>query len=245
MFKPSFNVAEFVGLLCANLIAVRKQKFMGYTLEWMKEPVSKLQMFRVRDGFSDETLDRINALLEERQRQEINRYFSQCFECGEGFEQTVTPHFLNARLLSVNISTSCGGSCPNYSDNPLNLDIESGKLLELEDLLWLKSGKPHLPRKANGNRESYEYKEKILAPWFIHTMIRLYPREMEFYTKDEDACNYTNAEIWKFDSWYLTPKGIYIGAYTEPVEHCEYPDWSILPWRIVKKHPGRLKGKLP
>jgi len=222
------------------------QKFMGYTLEWMEEPITNIEMFRVRDGFSDETLDRINAILEEQQWQEIYGEFS----CKGMIERTVTPHFLNARWLSISISTEyyCGITThPESGGRFLNLDIESGKLLGLEDFLWLKTDDPKLPHNADVSRENYEYEEKFLAPWLVQTMTSLYPREMTpLDTKDEEnSCDYMDAEIWKFPGWYLTPKGIYIApSFPHVAGVCRYPKWSILPWSIVNKHPGRLGGKL-
>jgi hypothetical protein len=256
--KPSlYDLARLTGL---RLKAGRKEKFMGYTLEWMEEPISKIEMFRVRNGFPDETLNRINALLEKRQWEGIDWYF----ECRIGnmryfgrdekdwFTQDITPRLLNTRFLSISIYTSlysCGGSRDLNFDSPLNFNIETGKLLELEDLLWLGKGEAHFPRKANGDYEDYyfEYREKILGSWLAGTMLSLYPQEIEEWSENGDGCNYTNAETWGFyDVWYFTPKGIYInpsfGGYGRV---CEYPKWSILPWHIVNQYPGRIKGKLP
>jgi len=242
-----YDLAKRAGM---RLKAGEKQNFMGYTLEWMEEPVTKIKMFRVRDGFSGGTLNRINAMLEERQWQEIYSYFA----CRVGnkssfdFDQTVTPRFLSTRLLSVSIFTNyyCGGAHPEFIDNPLNLDIGSGKRLVLEDLLWLKSGEPQLSRNADGRREDFEYENRVLAPWLAKTMTGLYSHKMMPPHNEKDSCNYTDTEIWSLPIWYLTPKGIYVSPYFARVaRNCEYPDWSILPWRIVNEHPGRLKGKLP
>ena len=242
-----YDLAKRAGM---RLKAGEKQNFMGYALEWMEEPATKTKMFRVRDGFSGKTLNRINAMLEERQWQEIYLYFG----CSMGnkdsfdFDQTVTPRFLNTRLLSVSIFTSyyCGGAHPDFSDNPLNLNIESGKRLELEDLLWLKSGEPQLSRNADGRRKDFEYENKVLAPWLAKTMADLYPQKVVSPHNEEYSCNYADTEIWNLSVWYLTPKGIYISPhFARAARNCEYPDWSILPWRIVNEHPGRLKGKLP
>jgi hypothetical protein len=81
----------------------------------------------------------INQLLAERQWQEVASYFDCQLggtrTAGADFEQTVTPHLLGNKLLSVSIFTSyyCGGAHPDFADNPLTLDVASGKQLQLED----------------------------------------------------------------------------------------------------------------
>jgi hypothetical protein len=112
-----------------------------------------------------------NQVLAERQWQEVASYFDCQLggtrTAGADFEQTVTPHLLGNKLFSVSIFTSyyCGGAHPDFADNPLTLDVASGKQLQLEDLLWVGKGKPQLARKAGGERADYQYEEQVLAPW--------------------------------------------------------------------------------
>ena len=243
-----YDLAKRAGM---HLQAGKKQKFMGYTLEWMEEPSTKTRMFRVRDGFSGEALGRINAVLEEQQWQEIYSHFG-CTAANGGYSnQTVTPRFLNARLLSVSIFNDfyCGGAHPDFGDEPLNLDIESGKRLTLEDVLWLGKGRPQWFRNADGdlNDDQREYEREVLAPWLAKTMVRLYPRKIkESKPEAVGECSYADDDVWIYPGWYITPKGVYIGArFPRVARVCDDPAWSILPWRIVNQHPGRLKGKLP
>jgi hypothetical protein len=54
---------------------------------------------------------------------------------------------------------------------------------------------------------------------------------------NDDDCDYTDPEVWNFVNWYFTPKGLYVGAYFARVaRNCDEPDWSIIPYRIVKKY---------
>ncbi|MDR1848994.1 MAG: hypothetical protein LBQ75_03040, partial [Zoogloeaceae bacterium] len=107
-YTSAYDIVRLTGM---SLQAGEKETFMGYTLEWMEEPITKLDMFRVRDGFSDEALKRINAALEATQFESIKWYFDCQGNGGFNFEQSVTPLFLNKRLLSVSIFTDwfCGG----------------------------------------------------------------------------------------------------------------------------------------
>jgi len=205
-------------------------------------------MFQVRDGFSDETLLRINAALEAQFWKRI-AWYPNCAAEGLDYHQTVMPRFLNARLLSVSIWTEehCYGMFPTSGDTPLNLDIESGKELLLEDLLWLGEGEPHLPRDAKGNRIIddreflFHYEARILEPWLIKTLARFYPE-----VKEEDDCDlsdYSLPDSWKHPVWYLTGKGIYFSPnYPRVLAVCNYPKWSTVPWDIINQHPGRLKN---
>ncbi|TCW31947.1 hypothetical protein [Gulbenkiania mobilis] len=226
-----------------------RQSFAGHSLRWMEEPVSGVRMFRVETGLSEDVQARLNRLLAERQWQEVQA----AFDCRGGaarygggeFEQTVTPGFLNARLLSVSIFTSydCGGAHPDFGDRPLNLDLASGRELQLEDLLWLGKGTPRLPRKPDGSRPEYRYETETLAPWLVRTMQRLHPHQMK---AEPEGCDYTDPGVWQFVSWYFTPKGLYVGpSFARVARACEYPDWSWLPWSVVKQHPGSLATALP
>ena len=129
-----YEVARRAGLA---LKAETTLKFMGYTLEWREEPLSRIRMFRVRDGFSAEALQRISDMLEEARWQQVSEYFScNADKDSTAFEQTVTPRFLNARFLSVSRFTR--SACPNRQpkaygyavgdDLPLNLDIKNGRI---------------------------------------------------------------------------------------------------------------------
>lgn len=240
-----YDIAKAAGM---RLKAGKKEKFMGHTIEWMEEPTTKINMFRVRDGFPDKTLARINAVLEERQRREIYTYFDCVMNMNGGtYDQKVTPRFLNARFLSVSIFTDyyCGDAHPDFGDNPLNLNIENGKFLELEDFLWVGTGEPQSFPAGDWTLKNIEYWTDIRSPWLLKTLTRLYPKEMED-PPEGTGCDYSDAEIWKFVTMYLTPQGIYVGpVFPRAARVCEWPEWSILPWGVVNKHPGKLKGNLP
>jgi len=228
----------------------KRERVQGHTLQWWDEPVSKIRLFRVLDGYPQASLQRINQLLAERQWQEVASYFDCQLggsrNSGADFEQTVTPHLLSNKLLSVSIFTSyyCGGAHPDFGDNPLTLEVASGKPLQLEDLLWAGKGKPQLARKANGERADYQYEESVLAPWLVNAMTRLHPAQIK--PGNEDDCGYSDPQVWQFVSWYATPQGLYLGpSFARVARACEYPAWSVLPWSVVKQHPGARPDLLP
>lgn len=227
------------------------ERFQGYTLQWWLEPESQVRFFRLKDGFDAATLQRLNQRLAQRQWQEVADYFNcqlvgNRLSAGAYFEHAVTPKLINRRLLSVSVLTGyyCGGLHPDDVEAPLNLDVETGRELQLEDLLWLGKGKPQLPRQADGEREDYQYEHKLLAPWLQRQFARLYPGE--FAAAGEGECDYRSPEVWQFVSWYAEPKGLYIGPSFPRVERgCEDPEWSVLPWSLVRQHPGAAAHLLP
>ena len=223
----------------------KTQKFNGYNLQWMEEPVSKITLFRVQDGLPADTLTRLNRMLAERQWREVSGYFG-CMggaarsSGGGDYEQTITPRFINGRFFSASVFTSyyCGGAHPDFGDNPINLDLKTGKELQLEDLLWLGKAEVRLPRKTDGSRVDYQYEEKTLGPWLQRAMKQQHPKDM---VSDPEGCDYNDPSVWQFVSWYLTPKGLYVGpSFPRVARACEYPEWSVLPWKLVNQHPGAL-----
>jgi hypothetical protein len=241
---------DYVRLVDLPLKAGKRERVQGHTLQWWDEPVSKIRMFRVLDGYPEANLQKLNQVLAERQWQEVASYFDcqlgGARAAGADFEQTVTPHLLGNKLLSLSIFTSyyCGGAHPDFADNPLTLDVASGKALQLEDLLWVGKGKPQLARKAGGERADYQYEESMLAPWLVNTWTRLYPAQTK--PGQEYECDYRDPQVWQFVSWYATPQGLTLGpSFARVARACEYPGWSELPWRVVKQHPGARADLLP
>lgn len=242
---------DYERMATMRLVAGKQQHFQGYTLQWWREPVSGISFFRLQDGFDATTLQRLNLQLAQRQWQSVANYFAcqvggSRSAAGSDFEQTVTPELINHQLLSVSMFTSyyCGGAHPDFGDNPLNLDVATGRELQLEDLLWLGKGKPRLARQTNGDRVDYQYEEKVLAPWLQRQFARLHPDE--FKSGGDDRCDYNTPWVWQFVSWYATPKGLYLGpSFERASRNCEYPDWSVLPWSLVKQHPGAAGYQLP
>ena len=238
-----------------NSLSLRKQKithFGNYDLQWWLEPVSKVSFFRVVSGYPIDTLARINTVLTNRQWQEINSYFSCQFDgarnSGGEYEVAVTPRFMNDKLLSSSVQTSyyCGGAHPDFSDNPVNMDVKTGAALQLEDVFWLEKTKPMaLKRGAHGERTEYDYETQVFGPWVSQTMTKLYPNEVGSDNKDDD-CDYRDPELWQFPAFYFTPKGLHLAAYfARAARVCDNPDWAIVPWKIVNQHKGILKMKLP
>ncbi|MDE2382712.1 MAG: hypothetical protein KGL71_10960 [Xanthomonadaceae bacterium] len=245
-----------------KLQAGRKQTVMGHHLQWWQQPAAKLSMFEITDGYPEAERQRINAILRNRLWQETDAYF-ECMGSARGtdladFEQTVTPELFTPHLISVTVHTDyyCGGAHPDFGTAGINLDAHTGQPIALEDLLWLGKGKPlHVigladdpaqTPNAQANDALAAYQEKTLAPWLLAQFNRLYPTLMQ-PTDSEDECNYNDVEFWQYGNWHLTPAGVFFGpSFPRAARACEASDdWSIVPWALVRKHPGPLGNAIP
>ena len=252
----------YLRLADLKLQAGRKQTVMGYHLQWWQQPAAKLAMFEITDGYPEAERQRINAILRNRLWQETDAYF-ECMGSARGtdladFEQTVTPELFTPHLISVTVHTDyyCGGAHPDFGTAGINLDAHTGQPIALEDLLWLGKGKPlHVigladdpaqTPNARDNAALAAYQEKTLAPWLLAQFNRLYPTLMQ-PTDSEDECNYNDVEFWQYGNWHLTPAGVFFGpSFPRAARACEASDdWSIVPWALVRKHPGPLGNAIP
>lgn len=251
---------EYLRLSDMRLVEGRTQAFMGHTLQWQIEPESKITLFQITDGYPEAQLALLNRELRARLWGEVSAY-QACMlgasRMGDGeFEQTVTPQLLTPDMLSVSIFTSynCGGAHPDFGDAPLNLDARNGQHLSLEDVLWLGSGKPLHYDDRDGATPSdrsdvdfdtfTRYRGEVLAPWLVAQFKRLYPAQMAKTTDDD--CDYADPDIWQFPAWHFTREGIYLGpGFARAMRACEGTEWSVLPWALLREHPGGVALALP
>ncbi|WKV83041.1 hypothetical protein LJJ44_17030 [Pseudomonas sp. B24_DOA] len=256
---PYSEPYDYLRLQGLKLKPAKKENFMGYDLQWWTEPETKISLFSVESGLSKDDQQRVNQQLLGRLWNEVISYHGCQLQGVENVEfmQQVQPKMISPAVVSLNISTSyyCGGAHPDFGDSPLNIDVKTGHPLSLEDVLWVGEGKPLLhaerdslgdePLSKDESNARYQYVSKELVPWVIKQFTALYPTEMKTPTGDDD-CNFQDESIWGTSPWYFTEKGLYLGAYFARVQRsCDRPDWSILPYSLVKQHPGAVKLQLP
>lgn len=248
MYSTDYDQIRLSGLSLQKKALTR---FSKYSLQWWKEPISQISFFRVISGYPKDTLARINTTLTTRHWQEVNSFFQCQFDgarrSGGEYEQTVTPRFMNDKIFSASVHTSyyCGGAHPDFGDNPINLDVKTGKELNLEDVLWISNATTTLKRNERGERLDYDYESKTLSPWVSRTMEKLYPQGGGSDKPHED-CDYRDTGVWTSPAFYFTPKGLHLAAYFARVARvCDNPDWAVLPWKIVNQHQGKLHLSLP
>lgn len=217
----------------------RVQTVGNYRLQWFQEPHTQVELFQVLSGYPDAVRQRINRVLRERHWQQVSDAMGCVAESNGDYQSTTTLRRIDANILSVSVFASyyCGGAHPDYGDSPINIDPRTGRALELEDVLWLGKGTP--PRFDGPTEDAYfKYRDDTLGPWLASMMAKRHPKDVE----DMEGCDYTDPEVWKFVSWYALDDGLYFGpSFARAARNCEYPEWSVLPWKDIALHPGRVR----
>lgn len=234
---------RFLQMHGMTLQAGKLETIGDYRLQWWREPTSDVELFRVVSGYPAAQLPGVNLALARAHWKQVESFLDCTAAPLSDHESTTTLRYIGRDALSVSLFVSyyCGGAHPDFGDGPLNLDPRTGRELALEDVLWLGKGTP--PEYGEGNNDAwYEYRNKVFAPWVIAQMGKLYPKEFSGQT-DED-CSYEMEDVWDFPTWYITAKGVYLGAIFPRVGRaCDNPEWSVLPWALVDKHHGVVRIK--
>lgn len=234
----------------------------GFRLQWWREPVSDVALFRVQSGYPAAQLPAINHALARAQWNAVTDAFDCTSSTNGEYEFSATLDYIGRDALSVALATSyyCGGAHPDFDVSGLNLDPRTGRELTLEDVFWVGKGEaPAIGRYARIEDASRDeawmaYRGEVLAPWLSKRFAVLYPDEIGGATgsddggqddaavEDEAGCDYTDPGVWSFSDWQITRKGLRFGAYFPRVMRvCDDPDWAVLPWKDVRAHPGRLR----
>ena len=232
---------RFMQLHGMTLKANKLETVGDYRLQWWREPRSGIELFRVVSGYPAAKLPAINLSLARKQWQEVQSYLDCTASLMSDHESSATLRYIGRDALSVSLFASyyCGGAHPDFGDGPINLDPHTGRELALEDVLWLGKGTPPLYGDGN-NQVWFDYRTQVFAPWVAEQMRKLYPEDVA--GRSEDECSYDMSEFWDFPTWYITAKGVYIGAIFPRVGRmCDNPEWSILPWSLVDKHHGAVR----
>ena len=244
---------EYLRLQGMKLKQGKTETFNGYSLQWWSEPQTKTTLFEVVSGYTAEERQRINQQLMGRLWLEVVGYYGCLAGGGVNFyHQTIKPLLMTPSVISVNIGTeySCGGAYPDQNDVPLNLDAKTGKPLVLEDVLWVGEGKPlhydELDGESDQSPDTFTafsaYRSNEFAPWLVDQLSKLYPDQM---TSDED-CAYSDVEPWRFLSWHFAENGIKLEpSFPHVAASCGYVEWSVLPYNLIKQHPGGVALQLP
>ncbi|AFD08080.1 hypothetical protein [Solitalea canadensis] len=216
-----------------------------YTLQWYSEPTSKLTMFKVVAGYPENILKSVNQIIDRDFYANIEAYFSCAGGNGSsGFDiMEVSSCFLNDQFISycINSSWYCNRAAhPDFGESGTTINAKTGKEMELEDVLWF--GKGVKPKRDSDGW--YKYRSDVFAPKVVELFKKLYPVEMQKPTDKDDYCDYTDPEVWDFGVWYLTDKGLYLGAYFyRAARPCDNPEWSVVPYTVLKKYNPTLFNK--
>lgn len=214
----------------------------GYRIRWLREPLSGRRMYEVVAGYPAPALAAINRQLHADFLALLARQFG-CYDGqgGSGMD-TADVHsvYLDARHVShaIQYSWSCWGAAhPDFALEGTTLDARDGHRLELEDL-WQPAPSAAPPRGSDG---WFAWRRDVFAPAVVALLERLYPQELQA-DAGEDGCDYRDPEVWTFPAWYLSARGLYLGASFARVDRrCDNPDWSFVPTARLRDPaaPGR------
>jgi hypothetical protein len=244
------NPYEYLRLQGLQLEKGKTETSMGYTLQWWSEPKSGASLFEVVSGYSPQARERINQYLMARLWAEVTSHF----DCAGSYSQSSQPLWLSPSVLSVRVSTEyyCGGAYPDQNNESLIFDGQTGKVLTLEDVLWVGQGKPFhyldgFEGSSTASSDEYsDYRSKEFAPWLVTQLLILYPKEMTVIAEGENDCGYDEPEPWKYPSWYFNEKGItFIPSFAHVAAVCGHVEWGVLPYSLINQHPGAIKLQLP
>lgn len=211
-----------------------------YTIRWLTEPLSKVSMFHVIDGYPQPVIAAINRIVDHDFGNNLSAYFSCSGDNGApGFDSmTVDKRYLSDRFVSYDVSSSwdcLGAAHPDFGIHGTTIDAKTGKELQIDDVLPFGNGPLPKPR----TDAWYTYQNKVFGPNVVAILKRLHPREMQKPADDND-CDYSDPQVWSAPSWYLSARGMYVGAYfARAQKSCDNPDWSVIPYSVLRtKNPA-------
>lgn len=249
--RDDFDRYAYLRLSTLKLQPGKRETVNGYGLRWLRQTDGEITLFEVTSGYAPAAQAAINSTLHRRLWAWIEDEY-QCRSGGKpgdaGFEMTTAMlRHIDARVVSASLRTSyyCGGTHPDFGDEPLNIDARNGRELRLEDVLWVGQGKPvHEGESPDELDDAWmDYRSKTFAPWVVAQFMKLYPDEKVPGPASEDnECDYREDEVWRYPGWYVLPEGIHLAAHFPRVSRrCDDPEWAVLPWSMIDAHPGEVR----
>ncbi|WP_226102174.1 hypothetical protein [Dickeya oryzae] len=227
----------------AEPVMTKQETVNGYDVEWWRDPLSGMTTFQLRSGYPVEQLSGLNTVLRKELWQEVLNYY----RCMQGTDKGSYTEQVNInQLLPWVVSYSIAGS--ESCGNGYNSGVRSESLyasdashMELKDFFWV--GEQPAP---DNTLEPKDYSDGILPHWLAEQFSVMYPERMANTVNSgggNTLCDYRRSEVWVFPTWSLTAQGILFHP-TFPTSDsvCDDAPWAIVPWSVVKQHPGRLKN---
>lgn len=208
---------------------LRTETVNGKKVQWWLEPKSKIEFLRL----PTESKAVNDALTDEHYNIAFNDL--DCLSSNGDFAYTPKIALYSKRILSVSARTEyyCGGAHPDGNAENLNLDLSTGKGLEIEDVYRFTTIPEGLKIDPNDYSEAYgKYLESRGA-----AVKKLILAEFGGFTKDIDkeCASAYDDETFSYFSWYLTPKGVVIqSAFPHVAAACD--NEFELPYDTVKQY---------
>lgn len=244
LHAPMPAAAEDAGAIAEPALIPGELRQVGrFLLRDWREPASGITLFRIETGYPVSILDEINSALERQHRDRVAEW-KDCkgYAGGSGVDisEESSVHLSEDYVSYAWFSSwSCAGAAhPDFGTQGFTFDARTGRELTLEDVLYL-GGPPALKPETSS---FYDYRSNVFAPQIIALFKRLYPADMAGAEgeAEEDRCDYADPSVWDYASWYLTEKGLYLGAHFARAQRpCDEPDWSFVPWEELSRRQPR------
>ncbi|QAY76786.1 hypothetical protein [Sphingosinicella sp. BN140058] len=223
-----------------RLVPQQAETIGARTIRWYREPLSGIRLFRLESGIPAAPMTAINHALARDQWRTISAWFACTGSdgvAGTEIAEASRP-WIGARHMSYSWTTSwsCAGTAhPDFGTVGHSYDLRTGRPLALDDLLHF--GAAPVPRQESNGW--YAYRANSFAPGVVALLKRYHPAEMAPPGGDDDACDYSDPDVWHFPAWMLSDKGLWLGAYFPRVQRaCDAPDWAIIPWSALSLARG-------
>lgn len=226
-FYSKISLYNQLKLSDIELVKIDQVKYKkGMKLVYYQDTLSKLTGFRIKGRISGKKKKLTNNLLEREQVTDMMNYYA-CGSIGYTgiYKQKIDIKFVNKHVISYkkDVIANCYGHTDQSDVYYHTLNVDSGIVLKLDNVLWFESGKGL----RHGSQEYFKYRYKVFGNEVLKVFLELYPELLE----GED-CNYNNSKLWQFPEWYISEKGIHlINQNISLKKKCKAPEGFIIPFK--------------
>lgn len=232
-----YKIEKFSAL---HLVQQRTEIIDNHAIRWYVAK-SKFIIFQIEDGYNSKVIKNINSNLVKIYIDASSTYKSCVdYSGGHGYSWSIKSLYLSGEYISFieQWSAECRDSLhADFGVNGHTYNAATGNEITLDNLLI--SGNNAIPDQDSD--EWMTYRSEKFAPALVTLLQRLYPAEMKV---NGDECDYNNPNVWSFPTWYLTKRGLYIGASFARAERpCDNPEWSVVPYTELSELENRIRNK--
>jgi hypothetical protein len=228
------NPYEYARIAQFRLEEHKSEQIGTRTIQWISFTGIPVRSFRVVKGYPRPVMDSINDRLLEVLIENSQAHLD-CTRYPNGeFDVTVKKPFFSDAILSVARSFSyyCGGAYPDYGVDAINVDGQTGKSLNLDEVLFFPDS---VTEKSDPDARDVSRSRGLRL-----LLKRLYPQQ---FSTSEDGCDYDEDNVWSYVSWYATTKGLRIEpSFPHVVGVCRLEEWSTIPYSVVKRYKNPKSG---
>jgi hypothetical protein len=202
------------------------QKLKNVSIDWFLEKESGISFFRLRSLNKKLKVDSLNVALETMHLALIQNYFHLRPDRKE-VNVSAEILYLTKDLISFKIISNSvfKAQNPSKSQQLVTLDIQTGRQIDLESLVWFGKKTDKKPS-ANDVQKTYEYRKYVFASKIFSMLQTLYPDKMK-----NAACGINKVDTWAVPTYAVTKKGLLLGFF--PSGNCSILDWAIIPYQSL------------